>query len=68
VDFDQIKRHYYVVHEDINPTQVVPAGPDLANWLSEHGREALGGKPFGDGTAPGPVTAEERPPGANPLF
>ncbi|MDN3242586.1 glutathione S-transferase family protein [Glycomyces tritici] len=68
VDFDQIKRHYYVVHEDINPTQVVPAGPDLANWLTEHGRESLGGSPFGDGTAPGPVAEEERPPGANPLY
>ena len=68
VDFDQIKRHYYVVHEDVNPTQVVPLGPDLANWLSEHGRERLGGTPFGGGTAPGPVSAEERPPGANPLY
>ena len=31
-DFDQIKQHYYVVHQDINPTQVVPKGPDLAGW------------------------------------
>lgn len=68
VDFDSIKRHYYVVHEDINPTQVVPAGPDLGNWLSVHGRERLGGTPFGRGTAPGPVSDEERPPGANPLY
>ncbi len=68
VDFDQIKRHYYVVHEDINPTQVVPAGPDLDNWLSEHGRQRLGGAPFGDGTPPGPMAAEERPPGDNPLY
>lgn len=41
IDFDQIKRHYYVVHEDINPTGVVPQGPDLANWHSPHGRERL---------------------------
>ncbi|HEU5130171.1 MAG TPA: glutathione S-transferase C-terminal domain-containing protein [Glycomyces sp.] len=68
VDFDQIKRHYYVVHEDVNPTQVVPAGPDLGNWLSEHGRGRLGGTPFGRGTAPGPVAPEERPTGANPLY
>jgi putative glutathione S-transferase len=68
VDFDQIKRHYYVVHEDINPTQVVPAGPDLDNWLSEHGRQRLGGAPFGEGTPPGPMAAEERPPGDNPLY
>jgi putative glutathione S-transferase len=26
-DFPQIKEHYYVVHADINPTQVIPAGP-----------------------------------------
>lgn len=59
VDFDHIKRHYYVVHEDINPTQIVPAGPDLRGWLTPHGREALGGRPFGDGTPPGPVRAGE---------
>jgi putative glutathione S-transferase len=52
IDFDDIKRHYYVVHTGINPTQIVPAGPDLANWLTPHGREALDGRPFGDGTPP----------------
>ncbi len=52
VDFEQIKQHYYVVHTDINPTQVVPEGPDLTGWTSRHGREALGGRPFGDGTPP----------------
>ncbi|WP_028280308.1 glutathione S-transferase family protein [Arthrobacter sp. H5] len=52
VDFDQIKKHYYVVHEDINPTGIVPKGPDLANWHSAHGRERLGARPFGDGTPP----------------
>jgi putative glutathione S-transferase len=52
VDFDQIKTHYYVVHHDINPTGIVPKGPDLSGWLTEHGREALGGRPFGDGTPP----------------
>ena len=68
VDFDQIKEHYYVVHEDINPTQVVPVGPELDSWLSEHGRERLGGSPFGAGTAPAPISEQERPHGANPLF
>ena len=29
IDFVQIKQHYYVVHRDINPTGIVPAGPDL---------------------------------------
>ncbi len=59
VDFDHIKRHYYVVHADINPTRVVPAGPDLSGWLTRHGREALGGRPFGDGTPPGPPPPDE---------
>ena len=40
-DFDQIKRHYYVVHEDINPSRVVPKGPDPSVWLTPHGRERL---------------------------
>ena len=53
IDFPQIKEHYYVVHKDINPTQIIPAGPDTSNWLTPHGREELGGSPFGDGTPPG---------------
>lgn len=28
VNFDHIKRHYYVTHDDINPTHIVPLGPD----------------------------------------
>ncbi|UUU26671.1 glutathione S-transferase family protein [Streptomyces sp. DSM 40750] len=59
VDFDHIKRHYYQVHTGINPTAVVPLGPDLTGWLTPHGREDLGGSPFGDGTPPGPVPAAE---------
>jgi len=59
VDFDHIKRHYYLVHTDINPTVIVPAGPDLSGWLTAHGREALGGRPFGEGTPPGPLPPEE---------
>jgi glutathionyl-hydroquinone reductase len=62
IDFVQIKRHYYIVHKDINPTQVVPKGPDLSNWLTPHGREALGGRPFGDGSPPGPTPEGERVP------
>ncbi len=61
-DFVQIKQHYYVVHTDLNPTQIVPQGPDLASWLSEHGRESLGGRPFGDGTPPGPPPETEAVP------
>jgi putative glutathione S-transferase len=62
IDFPQIKEHYYVVHKDINPTQVIPVGPDTSNWLTEHGRDELGGSPFGDGTPPGPVAAGEEVP------
>jgi putative glutathione S-transferase len=68
VDFDHIKRHYYLVHTDINPTHIVPAGPDLANWLTPHGRESLGGSPFGNGTPPGPPAFTETvPPDHTPL-
>ena len=38
VDFEQIKRHYYVVHTDLNPLSIVPKGPDLSGWTSPHGR------------------------------
>ncbi len=41
VDFQQIKDHYYIVHTDINPTKVVPSGPDLSGWTTPHGREEL---------------------------
>jgi putative glutathione S-transferase len=64
-DFDHIKRHYYEVHRDINPTRIVPAGPDLAGWLTPHGRESLGGAPFGDGTPPGPPSPAETVPAAH---
>lgn len=69
VDFQQIKDHYYIVHHDVNPTGIVPKGPVLDNWLSTHGREELGGSPFGDGTAPGPVREGEGiEPANNPLY
>ncbi|MCW5249744.1 glutathione S-transferase family protein [Streptomyces sp. SHP 1-2] len=64
VDFDHIKRHYYRVHTGINPTGIVPVGPDRAGWLTPHHREELGGRPFGDGTPPGPVPAGEEIPAA----
>jgi putative glutathione S-transferase len=62
VDFDHIKRHYYEVHRDINPTGIVPVGPDLSNWLTPHDRHQLGGRPFGDGTPPPPPAPEEQVP------
>ena len=33
-DFDHIKRHYYLTHPAINPTLIVPAGPDLSVWYT----------------------------------
>ncbi|GIE33040.1 glutathione S-transferase [Actinoplanes italicus] len=65
IDFVHIKRHYYEVHRDINPRGIVPAGPDLAGWLSPHGRDRLGGRPFGDGTPPPPPRPAERVPAAH---
>jgi len=55
IDFAQIKAHYYIVHSDINPSGIVPVGPDTASWQTAHGREAMGGHPFGDGTPPDPT-------------
>jgi putative glutathione S-transferase len=40
VKFDHIKRHYYITHDDINPTGIVPLGPDQ-DLLAPHGRERL---------------------------
>jgi glutathionyl-hydroquinone reductase len=40
-DFDHIKRHYYMTHDALNPTRIVPAGP-LVDWNAPHGRERLG--------------------------
>ncbi len=67
--YPQIKEHYYVVHTDVNPTQVVPKGPTLLNWAEPHHREELGGSPFGDGTPPPPPPASEQVPDeANPAL
>ncbi|HEX3784342.1 MAG TPA: glutathione S-transferase C-terminal domain-containing protein [Pseudonocardiaceae bacterium] len=65
IDFAQIKEHYYVVHHTINPTGIVPAGPDLSNWLTPHHRETLPSRPFGDGTPPPPPKPAETVPAAN---
>jgi putative glutathione S-transferase len=34
---DEIKRHYYGTHPQINPTRIVPIGPEL-DFSSPHGR------------------------------
>jgi putative glutathione S-transferase len=41
VNFDHIKRHYYLTHDEINPTRIVPIGP-LQDLESPHGRECVG--------------------------
>ena len=33
VDFVQIKQHYYRVHRNVNPSGIVPGGPDLSGGL-----------------------------------
>ncbi|MDS1310582.1 glutathione S-transferase family protein [Marinobacter xiaoshiensis] len=40
VDIRQIKQHYYVSQRTINPTQVVPVGPQL-DFTAPHGRDGL---------------------------
>ena len=40
VNFDHIKRHYYMTHRQINPTGVVPAGPEL-NFEAPHNRAEI---------------------------
>jgi putative glutathione S-transferase len=40
VNMDHIKRHYYITHDDINPTGIVPLGPHQ-DLHSAHGREYL---------------------------
>ena len=41
VNLEHVKAHYYATHLDINPTGVVPQGPDTAGWEVPSGREAL---------------------------
>ena len=41
VNFDHIKRHYYFSHTMINPTQIIPVGPEQ-DLMSPHGRENIG--------------------------
>jgi putative glutathione S-transferase len=41
VAIDEIKRHYYMTQVSINPTRIVPLGPEL-DFAAPHGR---GGAP-----------------------
>lgn len=38
VNYRHITTHYYTSHESINPTRIVPIGPDI-DWQEPHGRE-----------------------------
>ena len=40
VDFDHIKRHYYLTHPHINPNGIVPKGPSV-DWQAPHDRATL---------------------------
>jgi putative glutathione S-transferase len=40
VNFEHIKKHYYQSHDTINPTRIVPAGPEL-DFEAPHGREDM---------------------------
>jgi glutathionyl-hydroquinone reductase len=42
VHMDHIKNHYYRSHESINPTRIVPEGPDL-DFTGPHGRARVSG-------------------------
>jgi putative glutathione S-transferase len=39
-NFEHIKKHYYQSHQSINPTRIVPVGPEL-DFLTPHGRARL---------------------------
>jgi putative glutathione S-transferase len=40
VNFDHIKRHYYMTHEQLNPTRIMPKGP-IVDWTAPHRRALL---------------------------
>ena len=37
VEMDQIKRHYYTTHDSLEPTRIIPIGPEL-DFTAPHGR------------------------------
>jgi putative glutathione S-transferase len=39
-NFDHIKRHYYMTHPTLNPTRIVPKGPD-SDWTASRDRDRL---------------------------
>lgn len=59
IDTVHIKQHYYGVQRDINPTGIVPVGPDVSHLLDPHDRDRFETRTWGDGTAPEPPLAAE---------
>lgn len=43
VNFDHIKRHYYMTHDQLNPTRIVPKGP-IMDWNAPHDRARFAGQ------------------------
>ncbi|MGE3247756.1 MAG: glutathione S-transferase family protein, partial [Beijerinckiaceae bacterium] len=41
VNFEHIKKHYYMSHAHVNPAGIVPAGP-LVDFDAPHGRDVMG--------------------------
>jgi glutathionyl-hydroquinone reductase len=39
VAMDEIKRHYYTTHDELNPKRIIPRGPLNADFSAPHGRE-----------------------------
>lgn len=40
IRMDHAKKHYYESHRTLNPSGIVPAGPDI-DWSAPHGRDRL---------------------------
>jgi putative glutathione S-transferase len=38
VAMEQIKRHYYTTHDELNPKKIIPVGPGY-DWSAPHGRD-----------------------------
>lgn len=42
VAMDEIKRHYYTTHDELNPKRIIPlGGPTPEDFLAPHGRDGL---------------------------
>ena len=65
VDLRHIKEHYYGSHTTINPTGIVPVGPEI-DYAAPHDRDALRQRPrrsryqSGDAAAPSNTSAMRR--------